>query len=40
MYYLFLMQRKELTELAADEANAKKLWKLSEELIKEQGVEI
>jgi len=38
--YLFLMQRKDLAELAADEENAKKLWKLSEELIKEQGVEI
>ncbi len=38
--YLFLMQRKELAELADDEVNAKKLWKISEELIKKQGVQI
>jgi NAD(P)-dependent dehydrogenase (short-subunit alcohol dehydrogenase family) len=38
--YLFLMQRKSIDEKAADEVNGKKLWELSEALIKEVGVEI
>ena len=38
--YLFLMQRKSIDEKAADEVNGKKLWELSEALIREVGVEI
>ena len=35
--YLFLMQSKAMDEKATDEANGKKLWKLSEEIIKDVG---
>ena len=38
--YLFLMQRKELDEKAIDQANGEKLWALSENLIREVGVEL
>jgi NAD(P)-dependent dehydrogenase (short-subunit alcohol dehydrogenase family) len=38
--YLFLMQRKSPDEKALDEANGKKLWQLSEDLIKKVGVDI
>jgi NAD(P)-dependent dehydrogenase (short-subunit alcohol dehydrogenase family) len=38
--YLFLMQRKELDKKAVDQANGKKLWALSENLIREVGVRI
>lgn len=36
--YLFLMGRKEMDAKATDEENGKKLWQLSENLLKEQGV--
>lgn len=36
--YLFLMGRKEMDEKAMDAANGKKLWELSEALLKEHGV--
>lgn len=37
--YLFLMSRKEVDEKAVDRENGKKLWRLSEELLKTNGIE-
>ena len=36
--YLFLMSRKEMDEKATDAANGKKLWELSEALLREHGI--
>jgi NAD(P)-dependent dehydrogenase (short-subunit alcohol dehydrogenase family) len=36
--YLFLMERKDMDEKAADAANGKKLWELSEALLREHGI--
>jgi len=36
--YLFLMSRKEMDPKATDEENGKKLWKISEGLLKEHGI--
>ncbi len=38
--YLFLMGRKSVDEKAADPENGKKLWELSEKLLREKGIEV
>ena len=38
--YLFLMDRKPIDGKASDQSNGKKLWQLSEELLRDLGEEI